>query len=65
MLDERMYSGLNQKQQSFSSCVFKTYCKQLSPSPAALTFLCKKRIKKGVDFVRIGKDKYKANYKGA
>ena len=44
--------------------VSKTYCKQLSPSPAALTFLCKKRIKKGVDFVRIGKDKYKANYKG-
>ena len=26
--------------------VFQTYCKQLSPSPAAVTFLCKKRIKK-------------------
>ena len=36
-----------------------------SPSPAALTFLYKIRTKIGVEFVRIGKDKYKANYKGA
>ena len=34
------------KNSNSGSCVFQTYCKQLSPSPAALTFLCKKRIKK-------------------
>ena len=55
LFDERMYSGFKQKQWSTSSCVFQNYCKQLSPSPAAVTFLYKMRTKKGVEFVRIGK----------
>ena len=44
---------------------FRTIANSFSPSPAAVTFLYKMRTKKGVEFVRIGKYKYKANYKGA